>query len=69
MKDLTPCQREWLRKNKDGADEIRIQYGGSVKPDNVEELMSQPEVDGALVGGASLEADSFSKLVAGAVKK
>ena len=63
------CIREWLRKNKEGADEIRIQYGGSVKPDNVEELMSQPEVDGALVGGASLEADSFSKLVAGAAKK
>ena len=63
------CIREWLRKNKEGADEIRIQYGGSVKPDNVEELMSQTEVDGALVGGASLEADSFSKLVAGAAKK
>ncbi len=63
------CVREWLRKNKDGADDVRIQYGGSVKPDNVVELMSQPEVDGALVGGASLEAESFSKIVAGAVKK
>ena len=63
------CVREWLRKNKEGADEIRIQYGGSVKPDNVDELMSQPEVDGALVGGASLEAESFSKIAAGASKK
>jgi len=63
------CVREWLRKNKEGADEVRIQYGGSVKPDNVDELMSQPEVDGALVGGASLEADSFSKIAAGASKK
>lgn len=60
--------REWLRKNKDGAEETRILYGGSVKPDNIEELMAQPEVDGALVGGASLQPDSFSKLVIGASK-
>jgi triosephosphate isomerase len=45
------------------ADSVRIQYGGSVKPDNVAELMAKPDIDGALVGGASLEADSFSKLV------
>ena len=45
------------------ADAIRILYGGSVKPDNITELMSQPDVDGALVGGASLEADSFAKIV------
>lgn len=45
------------------ADSIRIQYGGSVKPDNVAELMAKSDVDGALVGGASLEAESFSKLV------
>ncbi|HWR42503.1 triose-phosphate isomerase [Sporomusa sp.] len=45
------------------ADRVRIQYGGSVKPDNVAELMAKPDIDGALVGGASLEADSFSKLV------
>ncbi|HLG30073.1 MAG TPA: triose-phosphate isomerase, partial [Candidatus Brocadiales bacterium] len=38
---------------------VRIQYGGSVKPDNVGELLMQPEVDGALVGGASLDAESF----------
>ena len=43
---------------------VRIQYGGSVKPDNVKDLMAQPDIDGALVGGASLEADSFAKLVA-----
>ena len=61
--------RKWLRNNKDGADNIRIQYGGSVKPENIEELMSQPEVDGALVGGASLKPDSFAKIVAGAVNK
>ncbi|BBB91769.1 MAG TPA: triose-phosphate isomerase [Methylomusa anaerophila] len=42
---------------------IRIQYGGSVKPDNIAELMAKPDIDGALVGGASLEAASFSKLV------
>jgi triosephosphate isomerase len=46
-----------------GADAIRIQYGGSVKPDNVAELMSQADIDGALVGGASLEPDSFAAIV------
>jgi triosephosphate isomerase len=61
--------RDWLRKHKDGADSTRIQYGGSVTPDNVETLMSQPEVDGALVGGASLKPDSFAALVKGAIKK
>jgi triosephosphate isomerase len=45
------------------ADRLRIQYGGSVKPDNVDELMSQPDIDGALVGGASLKADSFLRIV------
>lgn len=42
---------------------IRILYGGSVKPDNVKGLMAQPEIDGALVGGASLEANSFGSIV------
>ncbi len=42
---------------------VRIQYGGSVKPSNARELMSQPDVDGALVGGASLEAQSFAEIV------
>ncbi len=48
---------------KDTADKTRIQYGGSVKPENVKEIMAQPDVDGALVGGAALKADSFAKLV------
>lgn len=43
----------------------RIQYGGSVKPDNIREFLDQPEIDGALVGGASLTADSFHDLVKG----
>ncbi|HIK45801.1 MAG TPA: triose-phosphate isomerase [Leptolyngbyaceae cyanobacterium M65_K2018_010] len=43
--------------------EVTIQYGGSVKPGNVDELMGQPEIDGALVGGASLEPDSFARIV------
>ncbi len=42
---------------------IRIQYGGSVTPENVKGLMSQPDIDGALVGGASLKAETFSKIV------
>ncbi|MBM7561095.1 triose-phosphate isomerase [Fusibacter tunisiensis] len=45
------------------SEEIRIQYGGSVKPANVEEIMNETDIDGALVGGASLEADSFVQLV------
>ena len=45
------------------AAKVRIQYGGSVKPDNVVELMSQPDIDGALVGGAALNPDSFTSLV------
>ncbi len=44
------------------ADKVRIQYGGSVKPDNAQELFSQPDIDGALVGGASLQPDSFYAL-------
>jgi len=45
------------------ADAVRIQYGGSVKPDNAAELLGQPDVDGALVGGASLKAEDFAKIV------
>ena len=45
------------------ADALRIQYGGSVKPDNVKSLMAQPDIDGALVGGASLDPASFAKIV------
>ncbi|HOU36939.1 MAG TPA: triose-phosphate isomerase [Candidatus Omnitrophota bacterium] len=52
----------------DVASRIRIQYGGSVKPENIEELMRQPDVDGALVGGASLKVDSFARIVMTAAK-
>ena len=57
--------REWIEKNfnTDTANHIRILYGGSVKPDNVSELMSEPDIDGALVGGASLQPDSFGKII------
>ena len=48
------------------AEAVRIQYGGSVKPDNAADLLSQPDVDGALVGGASLKAADFSAIVAAA---
>jgi triosephosphate isomerase len=49
------------------ADSVRIQYGGSVKPDNAAELLKQPNIDGALVGGASLKVDQFLGIVAGAL--
>ena len=52
--------------NDEVAQETRIQYGGSVKPENIKELMSQEDLDGALVGGASLKIDSFSAIVKGA---
>ena len=57
--------RQTLREIGDEAtaERIRIQYGGSVKPDNARELMSQPDIDGALVGGASLDARSFAQIV------
>ncbi|MBX3008708.1 MAG: triose-phosphate isomerase [Melioribacteraceae bacterium] len=45
------------------AEKVIIQYGGSVKPDNAKELLSQPDIDGALVGGACLKADSFVKII------
>ncbi len=47
------------------ASSIRIQYGGSMKPDNAKELMSQPDIDGGLIGGAALKADSFVAIVRG----
>lgn len=57
--------RDLLKKmyNDDVAATVRIQYGGSVKPDNIAELISQEDIDGALVGGASLKADSFAAIV------
>jgi triosephosphate isomerase len=45
------------------ADRLRTLYGGSVKPDNIDELMAQPDIDGTLVGGASLKADSFLRII------
>jgi len=57
--------RDLLKKKygQEVADSLRIQYGGSVKPENITELMNKPDVDGALVGGASLKVDSFSAIV------
>jgi triosephosphate isomerase len=58
-----------IRNNLNGlygdelAQGVCIMYGGSVKPGNVDDLMAQPEVDGALVGGASLDAGSFARIV------
>ena len=53
----------------DLADDIRILYGGSVKPDNIAELMACPNIDGALVGGASLKADSFAATITNGEKR
>jgi triosephosphate isomerase len=58
----------WVRdlvahKDRDQAQRTRILYGGSVKPDNAAELLAQPDIDGALVGGASLDAESFAAIV------
>jgi len=57
--------RQWIKNHFDqqAAEQIRILYGGSVKPDNVRELMSREDIDGALVGGASLKADSFLPII------
>jgi triosephosphate isomerase len=51
---------EW---GSEAADKVRIQYGGSVKAGNVSELMAQPDIDGALVGGASIDPDEFARIV------
>jgi triosephosphate isomerase len=56
------------RYNRGTAEELRIQYGGSVKPENASDLLARPNIDGALVGGASLKVDDFMGIVAG-VKK
>jgi triosephosphate isomerase (TIM) len=53
-------------RSPEQAERMRILYGGSVKPDNARELLALPDVDGALVGGASLEPDSFAEIVAAA---
>ena len=72
-KTATPEQAQemhsFIRQNlaqthgQEVADKVRILYGGSVKPGNVKELMSEEDIDGALVGGASLEAESFAQIV------
>ena len=49
--------------SKEASEAVRIQYGGSVKPANVKELMAKENIDGALVGGASLKAEDFAALV------
>jgi triosephosphate isomerase (TIM) len=53
-------------RSKEAAARVRVQYGGSVKPANAAEILSQPDVDGALVGGASLDAKGFAQIVAAA---
>jgi triosephosphate isomerase len=75
-KVATPAQAEQVhldlrkiiteRYNEEIAQSIVIQYGGSVKPDNAAELLGQPDIDGALVGGAALKVDQFMGIVAGA---
>jgi triosephosphate isomerase (TIM) len=56
--------RTWLSENfGDEAQQVRILYGGSVKPDNIDALMRQPDIDGALVGGACLEAEGFLRII------
>src|SRR5476651_359680 len=72
-KTASPAQAEeahqWIRKilgarfSTAAAERVRIQYGGSVKPENAKELLSKPDIDGALVGGASLDARGFTAII------
>lgn len=57
--------RNWLarRYSRGLAEDLRILYGGSVKPNNVDDLMAEPDIDGVLVGGASLDVESFARIV------
>jgi len=57
--------RDWLsdRFGCEAAEKVRILYGGSVKPENIDDLMRQPDIDGVLVGGACLEAESFLRII------
>ncbi|HEY0392743.1 MAG TPA: triose-phosphate isomerase, partial [Solirubrobacterales bacterium] len=55
--------RDVVRRSGAAADELRILYGGSVKPANAAELLGRPEIDGALVGGASLDPAEFAAIV------
>jgi triosephosphate isomerase len=75
--NATPAQAQEVHANLRGilagrygaavADQIRIQYGGSVKADNAAELLAKNDIDGALVGGASLQAAGFAKIVMAAI--
>merc|ERR1711988_406827 len=62
--DMHSCIRGYLAElySPEVADQVRIQYGGSVTPDTVDQLMACPDIDGALVGGASLDASKFSRI-------
>jgi len=66
--DVHKSIRSWIADfyGKDMGDTVRIIYGGSVKPENADKLMKLPDIDGALVGGACLEADSFMAIIAAA---
>ena len=67
-REATPAVANLLKQLDEAtAKKVRIQYGGSVKPNNAKELMGQPDVDGALVGGASLEARSFADIIKNSV--
>jgi triosephosphate isomerase (TIM) len=55
-------------RSREAAEQVRVQYGGSVKPDNAAEILAQPDVDGALVGGASLDPEGFARIVAAAAR-
>ncbi len=55
------------RFGKEAAEQVRIQYGGSMKPENAGELVAQPDIDGGLIGGAALKADSFATLIKNAI--
>ena len=67
--DICGYIRELVRElYGDAADKVRILYGGSVKPENVHDYLTQPNVDGALVGGASLKVDSFRQLIENMIK-
>ena len=54
--------------SKEAAEKIRILYGGSMKPQNAKDLLAQPNIDGGLIGGASLKAVSFSEIIGSALK-
>ena len=63
MRARSAARSRELADDADARDAVRIQYGGSVKAANAAELMAQPDIDGALVGGASLDPDEFAKIV------